>query len=82
MSVGASGAIFALLGAALIFGVKNKSEIGKNFLSSIIQVIVVNLIMGFTISNIDNYGHIGGLIGGIIISLLLFSFNEKKRQRE
>jgi rhomboid protease GluP len=78
MSVGASGAIFALLGAALIFGIKNKSEIGKNFLSSIIQVIVVNLIMGFTISNIDNYGHIGGLIGGIIISLLLFPFNEKE----
>lgn len=71
VSVGASGAIFGLLGAALIFGIKMKKMGNKNFLSSIVQVIVINLFLGFTIPNIDNFGHLGGLIGGIIIAQLL-----------
>lgn len=72
ISVGASGAIFALLGSALIYSIKLKNKIGRDFLSNIAQVIVINLILGFSISNIDNFGHIGGLIGGIIISLILW----------
>jgi rhomboid protease GluP len=72
ISVGASGAIFALLGSALVYSIKLKNKIGRDFLSNIAQVIVVNLILGFTISNIDNFGHIGGLIGGITISLILW----------
>lgn len=72
ISVGASGAIFALLGSALIYSIKLKNKIGRDFLSNIAQVIVINLILGFTMSNIDNFGHIGGLIGGIIISLIIW----------
>ncbi|MBU5592895.1 rhomboid family intramembrane serine protease [Clostridium sp. MSJ-4] len=71
-SVGASGAIFGLLGACLIFAFKMKDKIGKGFLKNIISVIAVNVFIGISISNIDNFGHIGGLIGGIIISWILF----------
>jgi rhomboid protease GluP len=78
ISVGASGAIFALLGSTLVFAFKMRRAIRKGFLSSIIQVIAINLILGFTVSNIDNYGHIGGLIGGILISLIL-PIPEKKK---
>ena len=70
VSIGASGAIFALLGAALVFGIKMRKNIGKEFLRSIFSVIVINLIIGFSIPNVDNFGHLGGLIGGTITSLL------------
>jgi rhomboid protease GluP len=71
VSIGASGAIFALLGAALIYGIKMRKSIGKEFLSNIIQVIAINLFLGVSISNIDNFGHIGGLLGGIITTLII-----------
>jgi rhomboid protease GluP len=72
VSIGASGAIFGLMGAALIFGIKMRQKIGRDFLRSILQVILVNLILGFSISNIDNFGHLGGLIGGLVITSLFY----------
>lgn len=71
ISVGASGAIFGLFGSALIFALKNKDRIGKDFLKNIASVIVVNLIIGFSIPNIDNFGHMGGLVGGIITTIIV-----------
>lgn len=71
VSIGASGAIFALLGAALVFGLKMRKNIGRDFLTNVFSVIVVNLIIGFSIPNVDNFGHLGGLIGGTIISFVL-----------
>ncbi len=75
LSIGASGAIFGLLGAALVYGYKERNHIGKDFLRSILSVIVVNVVLGLSISNIDNFGHIGGLIGGIIIAVILYPRN-------
>lgn len=69
VSVGASGAIFGLLGATLVFGLKEKHRIGKGFLTNIISVVALNIIIGITTPNIDNFGHLGGLIGGIVIAL-------------
>ncbi|OBR95957.1 rhomboid protease GluP [Clostridium ragsdalei P11] len=71
ISVGASGAIFGLLGAALVFAIKMKHKIGKEFLMNVLSIIVVNLIIGFSIANVDNFGHLGGLVGGIVITYLL-----------
>ncbi|MCS4483449.1 rhomboid family intramembrane serine protease [Clostridium botulinum] len=72
VSIGASGAIFGILGATLIIAYTNRKKGGKEFLNNIISVIVVNLILGFSIPNVDNFGHIGGLIGGVIITFVLF----------
>lgn len=72
ISVGASGAIFGLLGAMLVFGFREKENIGKQFMINILQVIVLNIVVGLTVSNIDNYGHLGGLIVGVIMSFLVF----------
>lgn len=71
VSIGASGAIFGLLGAALVFGYKNKNSIGKEFMTNIFFVIAINLFMGFSIPNVDNFGHLGGLIGGILSSMII-----------
>lgn len=71
ISVGASGAIFGLLGAMLVFGFKQRKNIGKEYMINIIQVIAINIILGLSIAGIDNYGHIGGLITGVIISFII-----------
>ncbi|SKA83891.1 rhomboid protease GluP [Clostridium sp. USBA 49] len=72
VSIGASGAIFGLLGTIFVFAIKMKEIVGKDFLRNITSVIIANLILGLTISNIDNFGHLGGIIGGIISGYLLY----------
>jgi membrane associated rhomboid family serine protease len=69
-TVGASGALFGLLGAALIL------ERQRNFVlgGSAMALIVINLILSFTLSNISIGGHIGGLIGGVLCTLVLSKF--------
>lgn len=69
ISAGASGAIFGLLGALLYFGYYYRTYLGATIRSSIIPVIIINLIIGFLNPTIDNAGHIGGLIGGILVSM-------------
>lgn len=71
VSVGASGAIFGLTGALLYFGYHYRAFLGSSLKNQIIPVIVINLVLGFLISGIDNAGHIGGLIGGFLISMAL-----------
>ena len=78
VSIGASGAIFGLMGAALIFGYKMRERIGKNFVREVITVLIVNLIMSISIPNIDLYGHLGGLIVGSIITIFLKNNMEDK----
>ena len=69
LSVGASGAIFGLLGAVLYFGYHYRVYLGNVLKSQIIPVIVLNLLIGFMVSGIDNFAHIGGLLGGIFASM-------------
>lgn len=69
-SVGASGAIFGLLGALLYFGYHYRMYLGTVIKSQIIPVIIINLIIGFMSTNIDNAAHIGGLIGGVIAAMM------------
>ena len=70
-SVGASGAIFGLMGALLYFGYYYRVYLGNVVKSQIIPLILVNLMIGFIIPNIDNFAHIGGLIGGTLITIAL-----------
>ncbi len=68
-SVGASGAIFGLLGALLYFGYHYRVYLGNVLKSQIIPLIVFNLMLGFIFNGIDNWAHIGGLIGGVLMSI-------------
>ena len=66
-SIGASGAIFGLLGSMVYFGYHYRVYLGGVLKSQIIPIIVINLLIGFTSGGqIDNFAHIGGLIGGVI----------------
>ena len=68
ISAGASGAIFGLLGALLYFGYHYRVYLGNVLKSQIIPLILLNLLIGFTVPGIDNFAHIGGLIGGVLIT--------------
>ena len=69
VSVGASGAIFGLMGALVYFGYHYRVYLGGVIKSQIIPLIVINLLIGYLSSGINNIAHIGGLIGGILISI-------------
>ena len=71
VSVGASGAIFGLLGSLLYFGYHYRVYLGNVLKSQIIPIILLNLFIGFTVPGIDNFAHIGGLIGGVFASMLM-----------
>lgn len=70
-SIGASGAIFGLMGALLYFGYHYRVYLGSVIKSQIIPLIIVNLAIGFVFAGIDNFAHIGGLIGGTMITMAL-----------
>ena len=71
ISVGASGAIFGLLGSLLYFGYHYRLYLGSVLKSQIIPLILINLIFGFMDPRIDNACHIGGLIGGYLTTMAL-----------
>lgn len=70
-AVGASGAIFGLFGSLLYFGYHYRVYLGEVLKTQIIPLIIVNLIIGFTFTGIDNFAHIGGLIGGALSTMAL-----------
>ncbi len=74
-SAGASGAVFALLGATVLYFFRFRQNFGargREILQSMLVVLVLNLVMGGTVANVDNWGHIGGLLGGLLVVAGLF----------
>ncbi len=71
ISIGASGAIFGLLGAILYFGLHFRLYLSEALRTRIIPVIVLNLIIGFAVPGIDVVCHIGGLIGGFLSAMMV-----------
>ena len=69
-SLGASTAIFGLLGAQGVFIYQNRALFGnqtRQALQSIVMVATINLVIGLS-PGIDNWGHIGGLVAGVIFT--------------
>ena len=66
LSVGASGAIFGIMGSLCYFGYHYRVYLGNVVKSQLIPLIAVNLILGFIGSGIDNFAHIGGLVMGVL----------------
>ncbi|KAF8097266.1 hypothetical protein N665_0292s0044 [Sinapis alba] len=72
-SVGASGAIFGLVGSVAVFVMRHKQMVrgGNEDLMQIAQVIALNMTLGLVSRGIDNWGHIGGLLGGTAMAWLV-----------
>jgi rhomboid protease GluP len=73
VSVGASGAIFGMYGVffAFLLAKVYPMEFKKAFLSSTLLFIGYNLVIGFAYKGIDNSAHIGGLLSGFLIGLII-----------
>jgi membrane associated rhomboid family serine protease len=75
-TVGASTAIFGLMGAALVV-MRNR---GIDPMASGLPLwIGINLVLTFTISGLSKGGHVGGLIGGVLAAALLFELPDRIR---
>lgn len=71
VSAGASGAIFAVVGALVFLAVKNRDRISQEEIWRLIIMAVLSLIEGFTQTGTDSMAHLGGFLGGVVICLLL-----------
>jgi rhomboid protease GluP len=78
ISAGASGAIFGCFGALLYFALIYPKLFFRTMGPSVITVLAFNLIFGFTVSIVDNAGHLGGLAGGFLAAGILH-FPKKKK---
>ncbi len=70
-SIGASTAIFGLVAAESIFIYRNRMLFGERARSMLINmgfVVIVNLTFGIVQTGIDNWGHLGGVIGGAVFA--------------
>ena len=70
-SIGASGAIFGLMGSLVYFGYHYRVYLGNVVKSQIIPLILMNLGIGFLMPGVDNSAHIGGLLGGALVTVAL-----------
>jgi len=70
-SIGASTAIFGLIGAEAVFLIQNRKMFAGRFraaIGNVIFVIVLNLFVIGSLPFIDTWGHVGGLIGGLMFT--------------
>ncbi len=70
ISVGASGAIFGLVGAYSVFVLVHRQAFPRGGIPALLWLLIVvalNLSIGFFVSNVDNYAHIGGLLSGFLL---------------
>ena len=72
IGVGASGAVFGILGALVAFFLSNRNLLGKMGRQTLIGLLLlasVNLAVGFIMPGIDNFAHIGGFAGGLLLGM-------------
>ena len=70
ISVGASGAIFGLVGAYSVFVLRHRRAFRNNGIPALLWLVLiigVNLSIGLFVPNVDNYAHLGGLLSGCLL---------------
>lgn len=71
-SIGASGAIFGVVGAVLWIVVINKGRLKEISSTQMILFVILSLYGGVVNSQIDQAAHVGGFLGGVLLSILLY----------
>lgn len=79
VSAGASGAVFGILGALLYVAIRNRGRIGNVTGRGLLLMTGLSLYYGFTNAGVDNLAHIGGLISGFVLGILLYWKRKRKR---
>lgn len=70
VSAGASGAIFAVLGALVYLVVRNKGNVEELSGQRLLLLAGLSIVQGFTASGVDSFAHLGGFAGGFLIAFL------------
>jgi membrane associated rhomboid family serine protease len=82
-SVGASGGIVGFLGYLTVYGFKRRKLLPDGFLKNMLFNVGFIAVVGiFVMSNVDNFGHLGGLVVGVIYGLLQIPGDLYKDPRE
>ncbi len=82
VAAGASGAIFGCFGALLYVGIVHRDVLSKELVTNVLTIIGINLVFGLLVSNVDNAGHIGGLIGGFVMAAILRTPAQRKHRKK
>jgi len=82
ISVGASAALFGLIGAMIAYGASHRSALGTAIRRLYVRWAIYGLIFGLLIPVIDNAAHVGGLLGGLITGYLAGTPEWSTRTRE
>lgn len=77
-SVGASGAIFGLVGALIAYAYRYRDHLhrARQQLMNAIAIVLINFLFGLSLPGIDNWAHLGGLMGGVVTGALLVPYYE------
>ena len=78
VSAGASGAVFAVIGGVFILFLKERKNVRNAAASRMLFVVVLTIYYGFQSTGIDNAAHIGGVLSGVILTLILYSSRGRK----
>lgn len=81
VSAGASGAIFGIVGAMLYVALRNRGRIGDISGRGLVFMTVFSLYFGLTSAGVDNFAHIGGLVSGFVMAVLLYWKRKSKYRR-
>lgn len=75
VSVGASGALFGLVGVLFVFGIKFRHELPDGFKQAfgtgMLPTILLNIFIGYIVPVIDNAAHLGGMVAGAAMALIV-----------
>lgn len=72
VSAGASGAVFAIIGAMLYLVIRNKGRLEDLSLQRLLLMAALSIYFGFASGGVDNAAHVGGLMCGLLICILVY----------
>jgi len=81
VSAGASGAIFGMVGALLYIVLINKGRLEDITLRRLGFMVILSLYLGYTSTGVDNMAHLGGLVSGFVLAVILYRKNNHYRSR-
>jgi len=78
-TIGASAAVCALIGSLLYYGKSRGGDYGNSVYREVSGWVISLFIFGLIFPGINNWGHGGGILGGIVVAALL-GYNERRRE--
>ena len=72
VSAGASGAVFAVMGAMIYIVIRNKGRLGDLSMRQILIMAAFSLYFGFASTGVDNTAHVAGMVSGFLLAVLLY----------